>query len=205
MRTTLAALLLTAPFLAAPALAQVPAPTPEPAPRTDPGDTTIGETTPTPVPTDPAVLEMLSAMYDGLTFDELVAIMKADGYGIQIQQGNTGPYIQTGTVNGVSYEVWLTECSKDAVPRCIGLTAQTFYFKESPKVTLKALNDWNANTWGMRAMMFPDGQSAMTMNLGLNGGITGNWVIKRFRNFNYWAEAYNVFWTSGDPKSVAPE
>ena len=39
-------------------------------------------------------------------------------------------------------------------------------------------------------------------SVGLNGGVTGNWVIKRMRNFNYWAEAYSAFWDSGNPKAV---
>lgn len=195
MRCIFAALLL-----AGTAFAQEP--TPQPAPRPDP-DTAIGSDQPAPPPPpDPAVLAMLAKSYDGLTFDELEAFIKADGYGYERLQGENGPYIQTGTANGVSYEIWLSECNEDPVPRCIGLTAQTFYFRESPKVTLKALNDWNANTWGMRAMLFPDGQSAMAMNVGLNGGVTGNWVIKRMRNFNYWAEAYSAFWDSGNPKAV---
>ncbi len=200
MRIMMAACLLTAS-----ALAQDPTPTPGPVPRPEPGATTSGEPEPTPPPVDPAVIEMLARTHDGLTVDELEAFIKADGYAYERLDGNSGPYIQTRTVNGVTYEVWLSECNTDAVPRCIGLNAQTFYFKESPKVTLKALNDWNANTWGMRAMLFPDGQSAMTMNIGVNGGVTGNWVIKRLRNFNYWAEAYNAFWETGNPKAAPPE
>lgn len=202
MRTAIAALLI----LTASAAAQEPSPTPGPVPQPDPGTTTAGgEATVTPAAQDPAVLEMLAQVYDGLTFDELEAFIKAEGYIYKRLEGSNGPYIQTATANGVSYEVWLAECNQDATPRCISLTAQTFYFKESPKVTLKALNDWNANTWGMRAMLFSDGQSGMIMNLGLNGGITGNWMIKRLRNFNYWSEAYNAFWETGDPKAVPPE
>lgn len=199
MRLTLAALLLVAT-----AVAQTPEPTPEPPSRAEPTDTGIGEANPTPAAVDPAAQKILSEVYDGLTIDELAAIMNTDGYGVTVQQGNDGPYISAGTVNGVSYDVWLTECDKSPVPRCIGLTAQTYAFLESPKVTLKALNDWNANTWGMRATLFADGQSAVIMNVGLNGGIAGAWVVKRLRNFNYWSEAYNAFWKSGDPKALPP-
>ncbi len=195
--------LIAALFLSGTALSQDPTPTPEPAPRTDPGTTVGGDsgTDAAPLP-DAATLALLGKSYNGLTFDELEAIIKADGYGYERFDGTNGPYIQTGTANGVSYEVWLSECSQDPVPRCVGLTAQTFYFKESPKVTLKALNDWNANSWGVRAMLFGDGQSAMVMNVGVNGGVTGDWVVKRLRNFNYWAEAYSAFWGSGDPKAT---
>lgn len=176
-------------------------PTPEPVPRTDPGSTIAVEATPATGP-DAATLEMLAGTYDGLTFDELEVIVKADGYGYTIHQGTSGPYLQTGTVNGVSYEIWLSECNQDPKPRCIGFTAQTFYFKESPKVTLKAINDWNANAWGVRAMLYSDGQSAVAMNIGMNGGVTGNWLIRRLRNFNYWAEAYSAFRNTGDPKAA---
>jgi hypothetical protein len=198
-------MILAAILFAGTAAAQTPEPTPQPASRAEPADTGISEPNPTPAQTDPATLKMLEAVHDGLTIDELAAIMNTDGYGVTVKQGEGNPYLSAGTVNGVSYDVWLTECDQAAPARCIGLTAQTYSFNESPKVTLKALNDWNANTWGMRAMMFADGQSAIAMNIGLNGGITGNWVLKRLRNFNYWAEAYNAFWKSGDPKAVLPE
>lgn len=196
-------LFLSAILLAGIAAAQEP--TPQPAPRPETGTTTGGTQPAEAAASDPAVIEMLAKTYDGLTIDELEAIIKADGYGYERLQSDGGPYIRTGTASGVSYEVWLSEYNQDPVPRCIGLTAQTLYFKESPKVTLKALNDWNANTWGMRAMLYADGQSAMAMNVGVNGGVTGNWVIKRLRNFNYWADAYSAFWTSGNPKAVPPE
>lgn len=185
------------------AIAQEAAPTPEPAPRTEP-DTAVGGdagTAAAPLP-DAATLALLRNNYDGLTLEELEAILKADGYAYERFEGTSGPYLQTSTVNGVRYETWLSECNEEPVPRCAGLTAQTFYFKESPKVTLKALNDWNANSWGVRAMLFSDGQSAMTLNIGVNGGVTGSWVVNRYRNFNYWAEAYSAFWDTGDPKAV---
>ncbi|MFT3809346.1 MAG: YbjN domain-containing protein [Micropepsaceae bacterium] len=187
---------------ALPAAAQEPAPTPEAAPRTEP-PSTIGTEPVEPPPVDPAVQQMLASSYEGLTIDELEAMLKADNYGVERFEGTNGPYLQTATANGVSYEVWLSECDQ-ATRRCIGLTAQTFYFRESPKVTLKALNDWNQNTWAMRAVLFSDGQSAVIMNVGVNGGVTGNWVIKRFRNFNYWAEAYNAFWETGNPRAEPP-
>lgn len=183
------------------ATAEAQEPTPEPAPRTDP--TTIGgDAEATTTGPDAATQAMLARSYDGITFSELEAFVKADGYGFERHEGSAGPYLQTGTANGVAYEIWLSECNQDPEPRCIGLTAQTFYFKESPKVTLKAINDWNANAWGVRAMLFADGQSAMALNIGVNGGVTGNWVIRRLRNFNYWAEAYSAFRNTGDPRAV---
>lgn len=188
--------------LAMPVTAQEPSPTPEAAPRTEP-PSTIGTEPAAPPAVDPAVQEMLAKTYEGLTLDEVDLMLKADNYGTQRFEGTNGPYLQTSTANGISYEIWLSECDA-ATGRCVGLTAQTFYFRESPKVTLKALNDWNLNTWGMRAVLFSDGQSAVIMNVGVNGGVTGNWVQKRFRNFNYWAEAYNAFWETGNPKAEPP-
>lgn len=169
--------------------------------------TRIGvEPTPEPTP-DPAAQEAFAKAYDGMTIDELAVILKADGYGVDLHpaEGDSAAYISTGTANGVNYDVWLTECDKSAVPRCIGLTAQTYYFKESPKVTLKALNEWNVNAWSVRAVIYADGQSSVIMNVGLNGGVNGSWVAARMRNFNFWAEAYRAFWNSGDPKAVPSE
>ena len=169
--------------------------------------TRIGvETPPAPTP-DPAAAEALAKTYDGMTIDDLEAIIKADGYGYERHpaEGDNAPYISTGTANGVTYDVWLTECDKSPVPRCVGLTAQTYYFKESPKVTLKALNEWNVNAWSVRGVIYGDGQSSVVMNVGLNGGVNGAWLVARLRNFNFWAEAYRAFWNSGDPKAVPPE
>lgn len=192
MRQIFAAIVL----LAGSAFAQTPAPGAEGTTATpQPGD--LGE----PPALDPQTVAMLGKSYDGLTLDEVEAFIKADGYGYERIQGQNGPYLQTATANGVSYEIWLSDCNTDATPRCAGLTAQTFFFKESPKVTLKALNDWNMNTWGMRAMIYSDGQSAVAMNVGVSGGVTGTWVQKRMRNFNYWAEAYSAFWETGNPKA----
>lgn len=193
--------LATATFLALALAIPVAAqdPTPEAAPRTEP-PSTIGAEPVTAPSADPAALALLATSNDGLTFDQFEGILKAAGTVYQRMEGDNGPYVQAATSAGVNYEMWLFDCDATTAV-CRGLTLHTFYFRETPKITLKALNDWNLNAVGIRAFLYSDGQSAMVMNVGVDGGVTGNWVANRVRDFDYWASAYNIFWDTGDPKS----
>ena len=87
--------------------------------------------------------------------------------------------------------------------RCWSLTLLSYSFNETPRVTLKGVNEWNNNAWGVRGMLYKDGTSGVGMNLGLNGGVTADWVAKRFGNFDYWLSAFGDF-VAGTTPTPAP-
>jgi hypothetical protein len=150
---------------------------------------------PGPTPgTPPAERQFESAkLLDGLTMAELKNLLERAGYAPVVIAGNAGDYYEVVTQDGYKFEVSMGDCSEGAEPRCISLNLRSYAFLETPKVTLKGINAWNLNAWGARGMLFKDGTSGMAMNIGLDGGVTESWVVKRFGNFEYWHTAYRQF------------
>ena len=142
-------------------------------------------------------------IFDGITIDELEGIVKAAGYTYKRMSGNYGDYLEVETADGSKYEASLNDCPDTGEQRCWSLTLLSYSFNETPRVTLKGVNEWNNNAWGVRGMLYKDGTSGVGMNLGLNGGVTADWVAKRFGNFDYWLSAFGDF-VAGTTPTPAP-
>lgn len=140
---------------------------------------------------------------DGITIDELESIVKAGGYTYKRLSGSYGDYLEVQSADGYKYEASLNDCPESGERRCWSLTLLSYSFNETPRVTLKGVNEWNGNAWGVRGMLYKDGTSGVAMNLGVNGGVTEAWIAKRFGNFDYWLTAFGDF-VAGNTPAAAP-
>ena len=130
---------------------------------------------------------------DGVTLAEVEAIVKAAGYEYQSLSGSYGPYLELKSKDGYKYEVSLADCPESGEARCGSLNMLSYAFNETPKVTLKGVNDWNNKAWGVRGMLYKDGTSGVSMNVGVNGGVTAAWILNRLGNFDYWLTSFGDF------------
>ncbi len=140
-----------------------------------------------------ATAAQAQTVHDGLTVDEFATIVTSSGLEHVRRDRDEGVAFEITTADGYRYEAAIAECEGEAEKRCISLNLWSFNFNESPTVTLKGVNKFNNESWGVRAMLFADGQSGLNMSIGLNGGVTDAWVKNRFANFGYWLKVYGDF------------
>ena len=180
-----AVLALSVAFVAAaPALAQQP-PAGEPV--------TVPSTEPSiPLNVDPPKEFDKTKLFDGMTLAEAQAIAEKAGYAATKMTG-TYDYLEVMTSSGYRFEISLADCPESGEMRCSSLNLRSYAFNENPRVTLKGVNEWNTGAWGVRGMLFKDGTSGVTMNLGVNGGVTEAWVAARIGNYDYWLTEFGKF------------
>lgn len=157
----------------------------------------LPETNEAPPPAD------ATKVLNGVTFAEVEAIVKAAGYEYQSLTASYGPYLEVKSKDGYKFEVSLADCPESGEVRCDSINMLSYAFNETPKVTLKGVNDWNNKAWGVRGMLYKDGTSGVSMNLGVNGGVTAAWITNRLGNFGYWLTSFGDF-VAGTTAPAAP-
>ena len=180
-------LILTLAFVAATAVAHAQTPT-----------IPLPESNEPPPPADS------TKVMNGVTIAEVEAIVKAAGYEYQSLTGSYGPYLEVKSKDGYKYEVSLADCPETGEARCGSVNMLSYAFNETPKVTLKGVNDWNNKAWGVRGMLYKDGTSGVSMNVGVNGGVTAAWLVNRLGNFDYWLTSFGDFVAGAMPPAPAP-
>lgn len=148
---------------------------------------------PEPAAPAPGVQPDNLRLYDGLTMDELEAIMKEAGIEYTRVPDAGGEAINAKSADALNYSYFLVDCPAEGEKRCASLNLVSYYFLETPKVTLKGLNAWNRDTWGARGVLYKDGTSAVVGNYALNGGVTARWVVNRIGNFTVELKRFSDF------------
>lgn len=155
------------------------------------------EPNPDPRQTEPQLDS--AKLYDGITADEMEAVLKGGGLTYERKKNEYGEWFNLANSAGYNFQIFLYDCSEETAPRCITLNLDSFNFLTSPKVTLKGLNDFNTNNWGVKALLYKSGESQVMLQIGLNGGVTGPWILGRIANFDYALSNYSDFQAGRTP------
>lgn len=145
-----------------------------------------------PLTVDPPKEFDKTKVIDGITLAEAEAIAVKAGYGATKMSGSYD-YLEVMTASGYRFEISLADCPESGEMRCASLNLRSYAFNENPRVTLKGVNEWNTSAWGVRGMLYKDGTSGVTMNLGVNGGVTEAWIAARISNYDYWLTEFGKF------------
>jgi hypothetical protein len=135
----------------------------------------------------------LPDMFDGISHDELESLVKEAGYTYTRTGSGENESIDAITKDGLKFSFFLVDCPQGDNPKCASLNLNSFLFNENVNVTLRGVNEWNRSTWGVRAMLYSNGTSGMTMNLGIDGGVSKKWLLNRFSNFDFFIKSYSDF------------
>lgn len=150
-----------------------------------------------PLNIDPKVTYDSTKAMNGLTLAEVEAVAARAGYKPAKITGSY-EYLELTTSTGYRFEASLADCPESGEQRCASLNLRSYSFNETSKVTLKGVNEWNTNAWGVRGMLFKDGTSGVSMNVGVDGGVTEAWIAARIANYDYWLNNYGQF-VNGTP------
>lgn len=135
----------------------------------------------------------------GITYDELQAVMTPAGFtATPVTDGKGFEVLAPG---GYRFSAFLGDCPEGEAPRCESLRMISFTFNENSNVTLKSINDWNAQSWGARGFVSKDGTSQVLMDVSLTGGVTPAWVTQQLKNFDYWMTNYGSFVSGAKPRT----
>jgi hypothetical protein len=144
-----------------------------------------------------------SGLFNGITMDELEAVVKASNHTYK-RLNDKYEYLEVKSPDDYTYEINLGDCPENGEKRCTSINFYSYNFNEKPNVTLKGINNWNADAWGVKGVLHKDGTSAVSMNLGADGGVTADWIAARMGNFDYWLTSYGNF-VSGNTPAPASE